>query len=72
MRSRHAAGKRVAIWGGGSKCVSFLTTNGLGAEVAQVIDINPFKQGKYLPGTGHRCQRPGQPAGGAARYRDRQ
>ena len=53
VRARHAAGKRVAIWGGGSKCVSFLTTNDLGAEVAQVIDINPFKQGKYLPGTGH-------------------
>lgn len=53
VRSRHARGKRVAIWGGGSKGVSFLTTNGLGPEVAQVIDINPFKQGRYLPGTGH-------------------
>ena len=53
VRSRHAAGKRVAIWGGGSKGVSFLTTNDLGEEVAQVIDINPFKQGRYLPGTGH-------------------
>lgn len=58
VRSRHAAGKRVAIWGGGSKCVSFLTTNDLGAEVAQVIDINPFKQGKYLPGTGHPVSAP--------------
>lgn len=58
VRSRHAAGKRVAIWGGGSKGVAFLTTNGLGPEVAQVIDINPFKQGKYLPGTGHRVSAP--------------
>lgn len=58
VRSRHAAGKRVAIWGGGSKGVSFLTTNGLGEEVAQVIDINPFKQGKYLPGTGHLVSSP--------------
>lgn len=58
VRTRHAAGKRVAIWGGGSKGVSFLTTNGLGAEVAQVIDINPFKQGKFLPGTGHRVSAP--------------
>lgn len=54
VQSRHAAGKRVAIWGGGSKGVSFLTTNGLGDEVAQVVDINPFKQGRYLPGSGHR------------------
>lgn len=58
VRSRHAAGKRVAIWGGGSKGVSFLTTNGLGPEVAQVIDINPFKQGRYLPGTGHLVSAP--------------
>ncbi len=58
VRSRHGAGKRVAIWGGGSKGVSFLTTNDLGAEVAQVIDINPFKQGKYLPGTGHLVSSP--------------
>ena len=57
-RQRHAAGKRVAIWGGGSKGDSFLTTNRLGAEVAQVIDINPFKQGKYLPGTGHLVSSP--------------
>lgn len=53
VRSRHGAGKRVAIWGGGSKGVSFLTTNGLGEEVAQVIDINPHKQGKFLPVTAH-------------------
>lgn len=59
VRTRHAEGKRVAIWGGGSKGVSFLTTNGLGEEVAAVIDINPFKQGKYLPGTGHRVDAPG-------------
>ncbi|MEM9128107.1 MAG: class I SAM-dependent methyltransferase [Pseudomonadota bacterium] len=58
VRSRHGSGKRVAIWGGGSKGVSFLTTNDLGAEVAQVIDINPFKQGKYLPGTGHLVSSP--------------
>ncbi|MCI2401181.1 class I SAM-dependent methyltransferase [Aliiroseovarius subalbicans] len=58
VRSRHRDGKRVAIWGGGSKGVSFLTTNGLGEEVAQVIDINPFKQGKYLPGTGHLVSAP--------------
>lgn len=54
VRDRHRAGRRVAIWGGGSKCVSFLTSNGLGEEVSDVVDINPHKQGRYLPGTGHR------------------
>jgi SAM-dependent methyltransferase len=53
LRSRTNAGRRVAIWGGGSKGVSFLTTNGFGDEIAQVVDINPYKQGKFLPGTGH-------------------
>jgi hypothetical protein len=33
--------------------VSFLTTNGLTDEVAQVVDINPYKQGRFLPGTAH-------------------
>ncbi len=58
VRTRHEAGQRVAIWGGGSKGVSFLTTNDLAQEVAQVIDINPFKQGRYLPGTGHLVSAP--------------
>lgn len=53
VRRRAAAGKRVAIWGGGSKAVSFLTSNEFMGDVAQVVDINPFKQGKYLPGSGH-------------------
>jgi SAM-dependent methyltransferase len=45
----------VAVWGGGSKAVAFLST--LGAEaagrVASVVDINPHKQGKFLAGSGH-------------------
>lgn len=52
VQDRHAAGKRVAIWGGGSKCVSFLTSLGLGPEITRVVDINPFKHGRFLPGTG--------------------
>ncbi len=50
---RHCAGRRVALWGGGSKAVAFLTTLGLSEEVAGVVDINPFKQGKFLPGAGN-------------------
>ncbi|HEX2369486.1 MAG TPA: methyltransferase, partial [Acidimicrobiia bacterium] len=51
-------GKRVAIWGGGSKAVAFLTTIGVGDEVAAVVDINPYKQGMFLPGTGHEVLAP--------------
>ena len=48
-----ADGRRAAIWGAGSKGVSFLTTLDLGEEVAYAVDINPYKQRKFLAGTGH-------------------
>jgi hypothetical protein len=51
--SAYADGRSVMLWGGGSKAVSFLTTLGLGQEVQAAVDINPHKQGKFLPGTGH-------------------
>jgi SAM-dependent methyltransferase len=47
------ANKKVALWGGGSKAVSFLTTLGLGDEIDYVIDINPHKWDTYLPMSGH-------------------
>lgn len=53
VHSSHAAGRRVVLWGGGSKAVSFLTTLGLGEEVVAAVDVNPYKQGKFTPGTGH-------------------
>jgi len=46
-------GQHVALWGSGSKAVSFLTTLGVRDEVGCVVDVNPFKQGMYMPGTGH-------------------
>ncbi len=53
-----AGGRRVAIWGSGSKAVSFLTTLGLGGEISAVVDINPHKHGKFLAGTGHEIVAP--------------
>jgi SAM-dependent methyltransferase len=52
------AGRRVVLWGGGSKAVSVLTTLDLGPEVIAAVDINPYKQGKFMPGTGHRVVAP--------------
>ncbi len=52
-RSAHAKGERVVIWGSGSKGVSFLTTLGLTREVAAAVDINTYRQGRFMPGTGH-------------------
>ena len=53
-------GKRVAVWGAGSKGVAFLTTLASGDEVAYAVDVNPFKQGKFLAGTGHEVLAPDQ------------
>ena len=46
------AGRRVVIWGSGSKCVAFLNTIGINGDIDCVVDINPYRQGKYLPGSG--------------------
>ena len=45
-------GETVAIWGAGSKGVAFLTALATDA-VAYAVDINPYKQGEFLAGTGH-------------------
>lgn len=55
-----AQGQRAAIWGAGSKGVAFLTTLGVGEEIAFAVDINPYKQGKFLAGTGHEVVGPEQ------------
>jgi SAM-dependent methyltransferase len=54
----HHAGRRSVIWGGGSKGVAFLTTLGLRDEIDYVVDINPFKQEKFMPRTGNRIVSP--------------
>lgn len=46
----HNAGRRVALWGSGSKAVGFLTTIGDPGIVSCVVDINPARQGCYMPG----------------------
>lgn len=44
--------RRVVLWGAGSKAVAFLSTLGAEAVVGYGVDINPYRQGHYLPGTG--------------------
>lgn len=49
----------VAIWGGASKGVIFALLRSRGGQtINTVIDINPAKQGKYLPATGLLVQSP--------------
>lgn len=46
-------GRRVVLWGSGSKAVSFLTTLGASHTVHSVVDINPHRHSHFMPGTGH-------------------
>lgn len=59
IRNYFLSGKKIVVWGGGSKAVSFLTTLMLQDEIEYVIDINPNKHGMYLAGTGQKIVSPG-------------
>lgn len=44
-------GKRVILWGGGARGVTILNII-KDSRIEYVVDINPCKQGKFIPGTG--------------------
>lgn len=46
-----ADGERIVIWGAGSKGVSFLDSL-RPDSVGHAVDLNPRKQGRFLPGSG--------------------
>lgn len=53
-----AAGKRVLLWGSGSKGVTFLNCVDSAAAVQAIVDVNPNKHGKFVSGTGHEILAP--------------
>jgi len=55
-----AQGKRVAIWGAGSKGVTFLNCIDDSSAINMVVDVNPNKQGRYVSGTGHEIVGPNE------------
>jgi SAM-dependent methyltransferase len=51
-----ASGKRIVVWGAGSKGVTFL--NELANQIEYVVDINPRKQKMFVAGTGQKIVPP--------------
>jgi 2-polyprenyl-3-methyl-5-hydroxy-6-metoxy-1,4-benzoquinol methylase len=52
-------GRKVVVWGAGSKGVTFLNLLKTLDRIDYVIDINPRKQGRYIPGSGQEVVAPG-------------
>lgn len=53
LRNLKIENKKVVVWGGGSKSVGFLTNLDDENAIQNVVDINPFMQGNFIPGIGH-------------------
>ena len=53
-----ARGQTVVIWGAGSKAVGFLSALGRDEAIRAVVDVNPFKQNSFLPGSAHEIVSP--------------
>jgi SAM-dependent methyltransferase len=52
VASARAGGRRIAAYGAAAKGNTLLNYCGFGtADIAYVVDANPYKQGRYLPGS---------------------
>jgi SAM-dependent methyltransferase len=61
-RLKRAGG--VCVWGAGAKGTMFLNAIAAGDAVDAVVDVNPRKHGKFVPGTGQRIVGPDALAAG--------
>lgn len=46
------SGKKAVVWGAGSKGVAFLNVLQIKDQIEYLVDVNPYKQGKYIAGIG--------------------
>lgn len=61
-----ARGGRAALWGAGSKGVTFANLFRDKPALAEVVDVNPHKAGMHVAGTGHRIRAPHELPGAGA------
>jgi 2-polyprenyl-3-methyl-5-hydroxy-6-metoxy-1,4-benzoquinol methylase len=58
LSALHQADKRVVIWGSGARGVSFLNMVKAASAITYAVDINPRKEGTFIPGSGQRIVSP--------------
>jgi len=58
LQEIRAKDQRLVLWGSGSKAVSFLTTFQVHDDIKYVVDINPYRQGTFMAGTGQEIVAP--------------
>ena len=46
------------VWSSGSKYVAFLTTLDTTDKIQYVVDINPYRHGRFIPGVGKQIMSP--------------
>jgi SAM-dependent methyltransferase len=52
------SGQHAAVWGAGSKGTTFINALREHHQIQYVVDINPYKQGSYISGTGQEIVAP--------------
>jgi hypothetical protein len=59
LEELHDKGRRVVAWGAGAKAVTFLNIiDPVGSVISHIVDINPRKSGRFVPGTGQQIVAP--------------
>jgi hypothetical protein len=58
LARRRSRGEPLALWGAGSKGVTFLNVVPGSEAIDHVIDLNPRKHDRFTAGTGHRIEPP--------------
>jgi SAM-dependent methyltransferase len=52
IRELRRAGRKVVAWGAAGRGINFLNLVDPHGEIRYIVEINPARQGKYIPGTG--------------------
>ena len=58
VAAAHGEGRRIALWGSGSKAVAFLNAVDPERRIGFVTDINPHRHGHFMPSSGQRILPP--------------